>query len=476
MDSTPSHLVAMATPRPLITVKDESLDDTAILVKEEDEDQQELSNDHLTPAKYPDPVGDFSPDVRGQLENKQGICTPLDISIVVKEEPLDQLEQCLKSTSQRIFETMDNERFILEVEKHKVLYDATDPFYKDNTRKDKAWNSIGGVFGVEVDVCKVRWKALRDAFVRSRKKNLPSGSAGGNQKDWKYTEIMSFLLPHLRPRSSKSNLCNPPIVDVEDRERCGTPQSLSGSEEPSSCSTPGNLQQIQRTTSRSPTPSLSIPTTSRERERPSRSRSPRERLSRPAVAQRATNDTRRRPQTSDIGEWLMSILEEPIPKPHMPDDELDESYHFALSLVPILHRLDKDRRQQAKISILNNLHNLEKGTAQHHQTTVPPQLIAGLQPIHPPSHTPQPPPTQEITGHSSCTSRPVGFRPIPHPPQNITTPTGPYTQMLPSSNDPQWEDSSTGGLTTQTCNTEQNMLHSNSQSLGAMAAAAASLH
>lgn len=48
----------------------------------------------------------------------------------------------------------------------------------------------------------------------------------------------------------------------------------------------------------------------------------------------------------------------------MPDGELDESYHFALSLVPMLHRLDKDKRQQAKIEILNTLHNLENSQRQ----------------------------------------------------------------------------------------------------------------
>ncbi|KAF4097100.1 hypothetical protein G5714_023069 [Onychostoma macrolepis] len=98
---------------------------------------------------------------------------------------------------------MDDERFILEIEKHTVLYDITNPFYKDNAKKEKAWRLIAGVVGVEVDVCRTRWKTLRDAFVKNRKNtNLPSGSAGGNQKDWKYSEIMSFLLPHLQPRRS----------------------------------------------------------------------------------------------------------------------------------------------------------------------------------------------------------------------------------------------------------------------------------
>lgn len=108
----------------------------------------------------------------------------------------------------------------------------------------------------------------------------------------------------------------------------------------------------------------------------------------------------------------MSLLQEPIPKPHMPDAELDEAYHFALSLVPMLHRLDKDRRQQAKIEILTTLHNLEK--AQHHQT-VPPQHAAEWHP-----------PTQNVRGHSTHISWPSGFQNITFPPQGDESNEGSY--------------------------------------------------
>ncbi|CAL8275165.1 unnamed protein product [Boreogadus saida] len=98
-----------------------------------------------------------------------------------------------------------------------VLNNELPPFLKylqqDNGRKDKAWHLIAAVLGVDADMCKARWKALRDAFVKNRKKGIPSGSAGGTQKDWKYSEIMSFVLPHLQPRSSRSNVGS------------GTPQS-----------------------------------------------------------------------------------------------------------------------------------------------------------------------------------------------------------------------------------------------------------
>ncbi|KAK1902130.1 Transcription factor Adf-1 [Dissostichus eleginoides] len=125
---------------------------------------------------------------------------------------------------------MDEERFIIEVEKHTILYDITHQYYKDNVRKDKAWCLVGGVIGVEVDVCKAKWKSLRDAFVKTRKKSIPSGSAGGSQKAWKYSDIMSFVLPYIQQRSSKSSLGDP--SQLEEIERASTPGAASGSSGP----------------------------------------------------------------------------------------------------------------------------------------------------------------------------------------------------------------------------------------------------
>ncbi|TKS69276.1 SEC14-like protein 1 [Collichthys lucidus] len=143
--------------------------------------------------------------------------------------------------------------------------------------------------------------------------------------------------------SSKVNLSQ--LQNVE--EWSGTPQSLSGSEDRSS--TP----QQQPFTSLAPSASAPAST--------SRSRSPRDRRSRPAVAAQAPQESRRGQTTdTDIGERLISLLEQPVPKPHMPDGELDEAYYFALSIVPMLHRLNRDNLQQAKLEILALLYNYER--------------------------------------------------------------------------------------------------------------------
>lgn len=57
-------------------------------------------------------------------------------------------------------------------------------------------------YSVTVEDCKRRWKQLRDSFMKNRRKYDASGSAGGNVKEWKYLNVMSFLLPQLQPRRS----------------------------------------------------------------------------------------------------------------------------------------------------------------------------------------------------------------------------------------------------------------------------------
>ncbi len=59
------------------------------------------------------------------------------------------------------------------------------------------------------DICKVRWKALRDPFVRNRKKQIRQAdqqvalkSTGSMQRK------MSFPLPHLQARRSVLNYLN----------------------------------------------------------------------------------------------------------------------------------------------------------------------------------------------------------------------------------------------------------------------------
>uniref|UniRef100_A0A1A8EN57 MADF domain-containing protein n=1 Tax=Nothobranchius korthausae TaxID=1143690 RepID=A0A1A8EN57_9TELE len=224
---------------------------------------------------------------------------------------------------------MDHERFIIEVQHHAVLYDSSHAFYKDHTRTERAWNDIAATVGSTANDCKSRWKQLRDSFVKYRKRtSLPSGAAGGSQRDWKYAELMSFLIPFLQSRSSKINLGPMPTSGSVEGVEAGEDEKL---ETPSS----------QESCAPSPIPHLSMVPTSEDMERVFESGSPGER------AQPPGQETKRRnTQVSDLEDRLMGV---------QPNTEQDEAYHFALSTVPLLLNLNKTRRRQAKREIMRVL-------------------------------------------------------------------------------------------------------------------------
>ncbi|XP_077390774.1 kinesin-associated protein 3a isoform X2 [Festucalex cinctus] len=45
------------------------------------------------------------------------------------------------------FETMDDKQFITKVQNHTILFDTSHTFYKDNTRKEKAWSEVAAALG-----------------------------------------------------------------------------------------------------------------------------------------------------------------------------------------------------------------------------------------------------------------------------------------------------------------------------------------
>ncbi|XP_078018337.1 uncharacterized protein LOC144458772 [Epinephelus lanceolatus] len=226
------------------------------------------------------------------------------------------------------------------------------PFYKDN-----------------MEECKRRWKQLQDSFVKNKNKTVPSGSAGGSQKDWKYSNNMSFLLPHLQPRSSKStlrpiDLCEdtPAELMCEEDDLTAGPSGL-----PSRPGTPATP--TLRSTSSSPHPTdVGLRSTHQLSELP-RSATPPTHPRMQALSSGAETHTtqpgrKKRKGSTTAGPLepdLLDILtteETPVPL-HVPKDE-EEMYFFALSLVPRLNRLPRSTQARAQIHILQYLTDLEK--------------------------------------------------------------------------------------------------------------------
>uniref|UniRef100_A0A8C1YDU2 MADF domain-containing protein n=1 Tax=Cyprinus carpio TaxID=7962 RepID=A0A8C1YDU2_CYPCA len=96
------------------------------------------------------------------------------------------------------------EQLILSVSSHPELYDTSSYFYRDRNKKDLAWKSVGEEIGQPEDVCRKKWKSLRDMYLKEKRKEMEkrSGSAAGSVKKLKYSQILGFLDPFVTPRET----------------------------------------------------------------------------------------------------------------------------------------------------------------------------------------------------------------------------------------------------------------------------------
>ncbi|CAL8348735.1 unnamed protein product [Boreogadus saida] len=99
-----------------------------------------------------------------------------------------------------------------------VLYDTTLVSYRDRIKKEQAWVVVGEETGIPVDVCRRKWKSLRDRYLREKRREKEegkrSGSAARTGKKWKFFAVLSFLDPFVTPRETSSNL--PRCAEMED--------------------------------------------------------------------------------------------------------------------------------------------------------------------------------------------------------------------------------------------------------------------
>ncbi|KAL3971556.1 hypothetical protein ACER0C_027075 [Sarotherodon galilaeus] len=100
------------------------------------------------------------------------------------------------------------ERLISAVANHPELYDASCYFYRDRNKKDLAWRHISEEIGQPEDICRRKWKSLRDTYNKEKRteKEKRSGSAAGSGKRWKFFAVMGFLDPFLTPRETTGNM------------------------------------------------------------------------------------------------------------------------------------------------------------------------------------------------------------------------------------------------------------------------------
>ncbi|XP_015367488.1 PREDICTED: uncharacterized protein LOC107164249 [Diuraphis noxia] len=105
-----------------------------------------------------------------------------------------------------------DEKLLAAVRDRPVLYDQTMHVFKDYGAKNAAWNEVGSaVVGSQdkqsVERLKVRWKTLRDGFVRhlKKKKTMEMYTAAAAMRPYKLEKQIAFLLPHVSFRDEDDN-------------------------------------------------------------------------------------------------------------------------------------------------------------------------------------------------------------------------------------------------------------------------------
>ncbi|XP_034071658.1 transcription factor Adf-1-like [Gymnodraco acuticeps] len=128
------------------------------------------------------------------------------------------------------------DKLIIAVANVPVLYDCTLFTYRDLNRRNQAWREVAETVGETDNVCKKRWKSLRDRFRKEKNmekeaKRSGAGSAGG-YKPWRFMAVMGFLTPFIIDRETSSNVPRqtlPPSTLVAEEESQVDSESASQS-------------------------------------------------------------------------------------------------------------------------------------------------------------------------------------------------------------------------------------------------------
>ncbi|ROL48212.1 Transcription factor Adf-1 [Anabarilius grahami] len=233
------------------------------------------------------------------------------------------------------------DRAIVAVCGHPELYDVSSYFYRDSNKKDLAWKRISEEIGQSEDLCRKRWKSLRDTYLKERRKETEkrSGSAAESAKRWKYSAVLSFLDPFVSPGETSGNM------ESRDRDEQTTgydhpdqaeAAGLSETGEPTDfleCSEPG-----------SPPPEPESPMPEPAAASPAQAGPSSAAAAVPTVP---PSRRRRRPREESIfeKELLSALRSRPQPPPCSEDE------HFLLSLLPSLQKLPPQTKEFVKFQM-----------------------------------------------------------------------------------------------------------------------------
>lgn len=102
---------------------------------------------------------------------------------------------------------IDIKRLCEEVQRHPCLYDLSSRDYKDTEKVSNSWKEIAQTLGVNESACRLKWKSLREKFVRARKKlhlKRRSSAAGRLVSVPRIYSFLGWLSAFVRHRDLKS--------------------------------------------------------------------------------------------------------------------------------------------------------------------------------------------------------------------------------------------------------------------------------
>ncbi|XP_055057393.2 uncharacterized protein [Misgurnus anguillicaudatus] len=240
------------------------------------------------------------------------------------------------------------EKLIIAVCGHPDIYDTTSYFYRDRNKKDLAWKKVSEEVGQSAEMCRKKWKGLRDTYLKERKKEMEkrSGSAAGSGKKWKYSAVLSFLDPFVSPRETSGNMER----GEEEIQAAGYdhPESQSEAEAAAGQSETGEpTGYVDSSEPGSPLPEPAAASASRPGP------------STPAAVPRAprrAGHKRPREQPSEVERQLLEALQtRPAPPPPPPPPRSDEEL-FLMGLVPTLQMVPPHRREYVKFQMYKLLY------------------------------------------------------------------------------------------------------------------------
>ncbi|GFR69657.1 U4/U6 small nuclear ribonucleoprotein Prp3 [Elysia marginata] len=120
---------------------------------------------------------------------------------------------------------------LTEIKNRPLLYNTSNPFYKDNARRAEAWREIAKLVFPEaagkvaevrrVKELQARWKSLRDSYSKHRKRVLTYGEEGLHCKPYIFAAKLSFLdkfMTFRDPPGGKDNGMNSNVNEEEEED------------------------------------------------------------------------------------------------------------------------------------------------------------------------------------------------------------------------------------------------------------------